>query len=239
MQNGINWFQTAVDIIQAVISGIFVGLVIYWLDERRAKRDRRLSDFRIASNWFQSEPKVSLRNFDLSEKNLAGHNFTKANLEDAILIGADLWATILNEANLRRANFRKARLTGTKLVKAIARGADFSGAKIYKRSYPDFIHLPDFSKAELQRCKFVGAHLDGVLMADANLSRSDFSKAIIVNCDFSGSDLTSSNWKKVKKVESCIWKNVKVDLSEDFPKHLWEEIQKQNAIPVRKKRVKK
>ncbi len=188
MQSGINWFQTTVDIIQAVISGIFVGLVIYWLDERRAKRDRRLSDFRIAANWFQSEPKVSLRNFDLSKKNLAGYNFTKANLEDAILIDADLWATILNGANLRRADFRKASLTGTKLVKAIARGANFSGAKIYKKSYPDFVHLPDFSKAELQRCKFVGAHIDGALMANVNLSRSDFSKATIINCDFSGSD---------------------------------------------------
>ena len=233
------WIKSGIGLLQAIISGVFVGLVIYWLDERRAKRDRRLSDFRIASNWFQSETKVSLRNFDLSNTNLAGHKFMEANLEDALFVNADVWATNFTEANLRNANFRKARLIGTKLIKAIARGADFSNTVINKKSYPDYVHLPDFTGAELQRCKFIGAHLDGVPMVGSKLNRSDFSKATVINCDFTNADLAGSKWKKVKRVDNCIWKGVIVDNQEDFQADLWKEIQKQNAQPKKKRKTEK
>ena len=75
----INWWQELIDLLQAIVSGLFVGWAVYWLDERRAKRDRRLSDFRIATNWSKNEPKASLKNFDLSKANLSGHDFVKAN----------------------------------------------------------------------------------------------------------------------------------------------------------------
>lgn len=136
--NQINWFQTIIDIAQAIISGVFVGLVIFWLDERRAKRERRLSDFRIASNWFRTEPKVSLRNFDLAKTNLSGYKFIKANLEDAIISNSGLWATNFSEANLRHADFRKSRLVGARFEKATAFHANFSWATITSRSDPDY-----------------------------------------------------------------------------------------------------
>ena len=235
MQEEINWFQAGIDLLQAIISGVFVGVVIYWLDERRAKRDRRLSDFRIASNWFQSKPKISLRNFDLSKTNLAGHKFIKANLEDALFVSADVWATNFSEANLRSADFRKARLIGTKLVKATVRGGDFSKSIIQKRSYPDYEYQPDFTEADLQRCKFVSTHLDGVLLTNSKLGKSDFSRATVLNCDFTNADLSGSNWKKVKRVDNCIWKDVKIGDQENFPKYVLEQIQLQNANSKKKK----
>ena len=225
----INWVQAVIDLLQAIISGLVVGLVIFWLDERRAKRERRLSDYRIASNWNTTEPKVSLRNFDLTKANLSGHKFIEANLEGVVLAGAGLWATNFSEANLRAANFRNARLVGVSLSKATALVSDFSGATITKRSDPDYGYLPDFSNAILRGSKFNGARLNGIKMIGADLRRTDFSKAIVLDCDFTGADLTGSNWKRVKRVEKCIWINVKVDDSEKFPPGLWEEIQKQNV----------
>jgi uncharacterized protein YjbI with pentapeptide repeats len=150
-----DWIKAGVDLLGAIISGVFVGLVVYLLDERRAKRDRRLSDFRIASNWFKNEPKISLRNFDLTNTNLAGHKFMKANLEDALFVNADVWETDFSEANLRGTNFRKARLIGTKLIKVIARGSIFSETKILKKKA---LQTPNISPT-LQVQTFNGAAL--------------------------------------------------------------------------------
>lgn len=227
--NQINWFQTIIDIVQAIISGVFVGLVIFWLDERRAKRDRRLSDFRIASNWFRTEPKVSLRNFDLTKTNLSGHKFIKANLEDAIIANSGLWATNFTEANLRKTDFQKSRLYGAKFIKVVAIRANFSRTIISTRNDPDFEYLPDFTGAVLAKSNFTGAQLVGVVMKDVNLKSADFSNAIVTNCDFTGADLTNSNWKRVKRVENCTWKNVVGVSSENFPSNLRKEIQAQNV----------
>lgn len=236
--NQINWFQAIIDVMQAIISGVIVGFVIFRLDERRAKRERRISDFRIASNWFRTEPKVSLRNFDLAKTNLSGHKFIKANLEDVDLSESDLWATNFTEANLRKTNFQKSRLVGTKLVKAIAIKADFSKTLITTRSDPDYEYLPDFTEAILIGTKFIETRLNGAVMKEANLKGADFSKATVLGCDFTGADLTNSNWKKVKQVENCIWKDVKFGNSSNFPTKLLEEIQRQNVEPKNKQRTK-
>ena len=76
-------------------------------------------------------------------------------------------------------------------------------------------------------------------MKNANLQSADFSNATVTGCDFSGADLTNSNWKKVKRVENCIWKNVRVNNSSNFPTNLWEEIQKQNVKPKTQSRKKR
>jgi uncharacterized protein YjbI with pentapeptide repeats len=229
----VNWLQVVVDILQAVISGIFVGVALYLLDERRALRERRLSDFRIASNWSETEPKVSLRYFDLTKRNLSGRKFIKADLESATITEAELWATNFSKANLRRANFRKSKIVGVKFFKAIANGADFSGTMIRKTSDPEHETVANFTGVELRRCKFIDARLDGVIMVKADLTSADFSKAIVLNCDFTGADLTDSKWSRVKRVENCIWRDVKINKPEDFPPTLWKEIQGQNTATKR------
>ena len=234
-----DWIKAGIDLLGAIISGVFVGLVVYLLDERRAKRDRRLSDFRIATNWSHNEPRVSLKNFDLSETNLSGHNFVKANLEDTTFAKSKMWATNFSEANLRGTDFHKTQLVGVKFKNVVAIRIDFSRAAINSRKDPDYVYLPDFSDSNLIYAKFLSSSIEGVLFQNANLKGSDFSKAIIVNCDFTGADLTGSKWKTVKKVKNCIWKNVKVDSSENFPRLLWEEIQQQNAKTTTKKKHEK
>ncbi len=227
--NSEDWIKAGIDLLQAIIGGVAVAFVIFWLDERRAKRERRLSDYRIASNWNSTEPKVSLRYFDLTNANLSGHRFIKANMEGTILFNAGLWGTNFSEANLRHVDFRKSRLIGARFEKATAYQADFSWAKITSRRDPDHTYLPDFANAKLGGSKFIGTRLNGVAMRETSLRGTDFSKAIVLDCDFTGADLTESNWRKVKRVENCVWKNVKVDNSQNFPRDLWKEIQSQNA----------
>jgi uncharacterized protein YjbI with pentapeptide repeats len=220
-----NWFG----VLQSVISGLVVGLVVYWLDERRAKRDRQLADFRIASNWKNTEPKVTLRDFDLSKRNLSGCKFAKANMENVILFKAILLGANFEGTNLRNADFRKSRMLGTKLAGAIAVSANFSKATITKKIDPENNFWSDFSSISLKGAKFVGTRLKGIRFANASLRGANFRGAIISDCDFSGADLNDVNWKRAKRIENCIWKGIKFAKVENFPPDVWKEIQAQNA----------
>jgi uncharacterized protein YjbI with pentapeptide repeats len=228
--NTVNWVQVIIDIFQAVISGIFVGIVIYWLDERRAKRDRRLSDFRIASNWEILWPKVSLRNFDLTGSNLSGYDLAKANLENSIFRKASLWGTNLNDANLRRTDFRSATIVGVSISNAIALYSNFSNVLIRKQVEDGRIWTPDFTNTKFRRVNFRNATIKDAIFHNTNLQGADFSGAIVNDCDFTGADLIDSKWSKVKHVENCIWIDVKINKPETFQPKLWKEIQSQNTM---------
>lgn len=224
-----DWVDVLQSVISGVISGVVVGLVVFGLDEKRTKRERRLSDFRIASNWKNVEPKVSLRDFDLTKTNLSGHKFRRANLESAILFETILWGSNFEGANLRHCDFRKSKMVGSKLANAIAVGANFSRATIKKKIDPENDFWSDFSNISLKGAKFVGTRLTGVRFANASLRGVDFRGATISGCDFTGADLNDVNWKKAKRIENCIWKDVKFAKPENFPSVVWQEIEKQNA----------
>jgi len=225
--NTVNWTQVVVGIFQSVLSGVFVGLVIYWLDERRAKRERRLSDYRIASDWEKAKLKASLRNFDLTKANLSGYNFVKANLEGAMMKESEILGTNFNQANLRHSDFRKSRIVSADFIKAMAYKADFSGATItasLSSKSPS-----DFTRSVLKQAKFIKTYVANANFSGADLKGADFSGTTVMGCDFSDSDLTDSIWKNVGHVENCIWKDAAGISQENFPPDLWKEIQRQNV----------
>lgn len=224
-----NWSQIIGDLIQALISGLTIALVVYWLDERRAKRERRLADFRLASNWSSSlEPKTSLKCFDLSYSNLSGQKFPTANMEETQFYKARLSATDFSETNLRNTNFSRTKIRGGKFNRAIAINSIFSHSNIRGRTDPDYIYAPDFSDAVLVNSSFVSAELVKVKFSGANLTNANFKSAIVVECDFTGAVLTGSQWRKVRNVQNCIWKDVKGADPENVPDDLWREIQRPN-----------
>lgn len=69
-------------------------------------------------------PGAALACVDLSNQDLRGAVFVKANLKSAILANANLANADLRGADLSYADFRGATLTG-----ALTRGADLTGAK--------------------------------------------------------------------------------------------------------------
>lgn len=236
--NQINWFQAIVDLLQAIIGGIVVALAIYWLDERRAERDRKLSDYRIASNWEVSTPKVSMRNFQLSDYNLAGCNLSSANLENVDLSKAWLHGVSFSEANLRRANFQASNLLGTKVNDAVAYHINFSGAQIGKDKAEQEKLPVDFSRSNLFKGSFRKAKINQALFIKTNLTGTDFTGAMLKKCDFTDADLTNSKWRRVKQVKNCIWKDVKGITEDNFPPELWKEIQRQNTKSIKKRSTK-
>ncbi len=226
--SGFDWQKIVVDAIPSILSGLVIALIVYVLDERRAKRDRRLSDFRIASNWEVSKPKPSMRNFHLSGENLSGYDLSNANLESADLSKAGLWATNLSRANLRGTNFYGAEFVGTIMKDAVAIHANFSKVVIRRHNHPDLDQKPDFSNTIFIACDFRRARLEEAIFLGAKFRRADFSGATLVKCDFTGADLSDSKWKNVRRVENCVWKKVKGASVDNVPPELLKEIEKQN-----------
>ena len=212
-----------------VIRGVTVAVVVYLLDKRRAKREQQLSDYRIASNWFQTQPRVSLRCFDLTYRNLSSYKFVDANMEETIFTQSKMWNTGFSMANLRLTKFLRTEIVGCKFNKAVVIRGDFSNSTIRSRQESDYTYIPDFSEANLKNVKFIGSHIDGAIFNGATLENSDFGRAAVLNCNFTGADLANSNWRKVRRVENCIWNGVKIDNRANFPGYLWKEIQKQNT----------
>ncbi len=217
------------NIFQAIISGVFVGLVVFGLDLIRSRRERKLSDFRIAANWETSEHKVSLRSFYLPKANLSGFDLSGVNFESANIRKAGLWSTNLKNANLRKANLRGAQLVGADLQKVVATNANFSKTVIHRHDYSELDCSANFSGARFIGVNFRKSSIKEALFQNTNLKYTDFSGAVIERTDFSYADLTGSKWKKVKRVEKCIWKGVKGATVNNFPTLLLDEIKKQNA----------
>ena len=227
--SGFDWQQIISDSIPAIISGLVIALIVYGLDERRARRELKLKFFMIASSWEVSEPKVSMRNFNLAKTNLSGYDLSNANLEMANLSKSELWATELENANLRKTNFYKAELVGTNFTNVTAWNANFSNSTITNHEYANLDHIPKFVEADLFYARFKNATIMAADYKNANLNGSDFTGAVVRNCDFSNANFENSKWLKVKHVENCIWKEVKNTTPEMFSKEIWEEIQRQNA----------
>lgn len=115
---------------------------------------------------------------DLAEAKLAGADLTEANFEHARLAGADLSGAVLAKAHGDRADFTGALLRNSDMSKAeMARtdftGADFTGAKL--------------EKAELGRAVLADAVLDG-----ADLTRAEIARALFAGASLNGADMTGA-----------------------------------------------
>lgn len=114
---------------------------------------------------------------DLANVKLVGADLTEAHLEHARLAGADLSGAILNKTSGNRADFAKAVLRGADLTKAELLRTDFAGADLSNAV---------MQKAELGRAFLADAVLDGADLRRAEIARAVFKGASLVGSDFTG-----------------------------------------------------
>ena len=93
---------------------------------------QRDEQFRIALNW---DKKTSLREFDLSNRNLSGINLKNCDLSGAILEDADLSNTNLQGADLSKTNLRGANLDNANLKLAVLKESDLTDTNITDRQF--------------------------------------------------------------------------------------------------------
>jgi hypothetical protein len=117
-----------------------------------------------------------------------------ANLSGADLSGADLRDANLSSAILREADLRDANLSGANLSSAILRDADLrdanlSGANLSSANLSSAIlRDADLSDANLSGANLSSANLSSAILRDADLSSANLSSAILRKADLSGAD---------------------------------------------------
>lgn len=188
-----------VAIVYMMIPIVFGGFAIRWwyLETkwavlRRCEKEQtqdgkcsgRIEALRALIDANVSLQAINLNSSNLDRANLAGINSDRANFSGANFSGADLNETILVRADLSRANFSMANLRGAYLWDTDLRGADLS-------------------KANLNKANFSGAYLRGANLNSANLKESNFMEAdlgrvTLINVDKSASEIikTACHWEK-------------------------------------------
>jgi uncharacterized protein YjbI with pentapeptide repeats len=133
------------------------------------------------NEWRNANPSAapSLRDVDLSGRDLRGANLSEADLSGADLDGADL----------TNANLKMAKLEGADLA-----GAILHHAELYKAELGGiFAVAADMSDAYLAEAVMIGADLRGVTMRSTYLAQADLTDACLVGADLSGADLTGAD----------------------------------------------
>jgi uncharacterized protein YjbI with pentapeptide repeats len=121
----------------------------------------------------------------LLDPNLAGCNFTGAQMSKAILKGCrNLNQAIWGSANLSNTDLSQVDRAGTAKInfdKASLQGASLSNGRPLAANF-------DYSQA-----RFMGANLAGANLQNLNLRGADFTDASLVGANLKGADLTQAN----------------------------------------------
>jgi uncharacterized protein YjbI with pentapeptide repeats len=166
----------------------------------KARKDRNLSQAQLAERLFISPQAVGKWERGESVPDIIV--FTRL----AEVLGVDLnyfsesFESKVDETSLVTSLTKhrgSANETGTKLKWDMSRGnwvdADFSGLKDLHEK---------FSSSNMQRCKFIGSDLSGLLLEGNNVDSCDFSKSSINGCRIKGSNLANNLFNECSMQET-------------------------------------
>lgn len=166
-------------------------------------RSARDEQYESVLHW---NGKSTLREFDLSGRDLVDIQLAKAELCSANLRAADLYQAVLEKADLSLAdlsgaNLILANLSGTDLMLANLGGASLSGANLCGAV---------LSGAYLARANLIGANLkwavmNGVDLKESNLYQADLSGANLTLANLSGAYLRKARLEGARYDEATRW----------------------------------
>ena len=188
---------------------VLTGAEVYWLAASLLAADVKVGNPGATSEHRMQEAFGRLRATKTEPLLRVSLDFTKLNLNGAILSGADLAGAVLGKAQLvgavmgvthlegaylggavlrdaflDRANLTKATLAGAQLQGASMREADLSKAELGSANLDDAI----LSYGNLTNARLIGAHLHDVDLRGAQLKDANF-----INADLSGAFLYESH----------------------------------------------
>ncbi|MEZ5040302.1 MAG: pentapeptide repeat-containing protein [Saprospiraceae bacterium] len=182
----------------------------------------------LTINQIINPRKFNLENHDLSYAKLDFIKFENVNLRGAILDNAYLLGANLFDAKFNNATLSNTILTDSILINADFREAvlskvDFSGANLLRANFKEAkLNNVDFSNAQLLEVNFknailcqsifVGADLFCAILNGADLKGANLSNADLRETDLTGADLTTAGLKSVNlrgaKLEGAILRGV-------------------------------
>ncbi len=156
---------------------------------------RRNTVFDDASKLLNLQQTVLVK-ANLSKANLSKVNLRRADLRGAKLRGADLMGAVLSATILREAVLMGADLRGADLMGAKLRGAGLREAVLRKAD----LRLADLRGAYLMEADLRGADLRGADLRGANLMGAKLSKANLSGAKLSGANLWEANLTMAKEL---------------------------------------
>jgi uncharacterized protein YjbI with pentapeptide repeats len=131
---------------------------------------------------------------DLSDADLRKAKLSHANLQRALLTGANLFNIEFHEANLEEADLSQAFLRRANLSYANLQGTDLKEANLHKAnlSYANLRHA-DLWQTDFRGADFSEANLGFAHLSEADLSEADLSKSLLYNADLTSATLSSAN----------------------------------------------
>ncbi|MGF1523754.1 MAG: pentapeptide repeat-containing protein [Leptolyngbyaceae cyanobacterium] len=151
----------------------------------------------LVSSWLCASPASAVDEDDLEQlittKKCVGCDLADADLRRLDLRGADLRDADLNNANfyladISGADLSRANLTEAYFGKAVAQGTYFNLANFDNATLIE----ADFRDATLTNVMFGNAYIEDSLFLGANLEDADLREAILVDSNFIGSTLCTS-----------------------------------------------
>jgi uncharacterized protein YjbI with pentapeptide repeats len=139
----------------------------------------------VWNDWRQENPSIKP---DLCEANLVGANLSAVNLSNA-----NLCETNLIEANLYRADLSRAELFSTYLGRARLEEANLREADLTQASLNDaLLRGANLSKAKLRHAMLASAYFSGANLSEAVLQEADLSSACLIGANLTKANLTST-----------------------------------------------
>jgi len=157
--------------------------------------DWYLADGTLVGPDSQLPPLISLIGSDLSNRNLAGVNFSGLDLSAVNLSGANLTKANFSNSNLAGANISGSALVESKLVNSNLTGANLSRAELNKSDLSGANLLgADLSKSMSSLVTFRGANLADADLRGSDLQSSTFHYADLEHVKMSGSILSQTEF---------------------------------------------
>jgi uncharacterized protein YjbI with pentapeptide repeats len=220
--------QQIVVSVLGVLLSVVVSLIAVHLSIRaeslKSLEEIRRNDFAKAVSWADAGRTYSLREVDLSDRDLSGIDlgsdpnlpgsigadlrgakFVNARLYRTRLVSATLVAADLRRADLSLADLSLADLRGAILTEADLTGANLSRGNLFKADLSGTnLNLADLSGADLSLADLSGADLSSAILTKADLTGADLSFSDLIGADLSGVILIGADLKGAKFNEQTI-----------------------------------
>lgn len=185
-----------VEIHGGIIDLLVVGIILYWFDNRKNKKEeinkvkKELSDLK-----FYVGSDISYR-FYVSVQHLLSLGVKNISIPDGDLSNLKIEYLSLTDSNLIAVNFSRSTLNEVKLKNCNAEATCFFESKLQKCNFTSVkLNRAKFINTELNGHDFRRCEIRGATFKNCNLKSANFSGVDCSGVDFKGSNLRSANFK--------------------------------------------
>ncbi len=183
----------------------------YYLNDSKTKYLYLNPEKCRAKNYISANfSKAYLQNADLIDANLLGCLFVGTDLRNSLLVNANLKNSILKDANLSNANLSYTNLQSTMLNNANLNTVDLSYSNLQYSNLKDSdictanLSNANLKNSSLNNTNLYGANLTNANLQNTNLNNANFQYANLSNANLSNTQVLGTNFTSANLTGACI-----------------------------------